>query len=334
MDMTNIPSQSQLHTFHRRRLPIGHTLARFSVPGAWLLLSAGYALAAPDRFLTRGTFQAIFGTQQILVFVGMALLCTLAVGEIDLSVTSMLASAATLITVLVGQHGQNIVIACVLAVVASTVVGVLNGIIVVVLGIDSVRTTLGTGALMLGLALMIQGQAPVSGLSDGFTRVSALPVFGLPISFYYGLAVALIMGYLFGLTPLGRNMRFTRANREAARLAGIRVSRIRFSAFTFAGLLCGMGGVLAASTSGGYDVGQSAAYLIPALAVTTLGTMIFRIGHANPIGSWIAVYFLATAVTVSGLPEDAGWTRQFFYGAALVLAATASTLIYRRTLYD
>ena len=70
-------------------------------------------------------------------------------------------------------------------------------------------------------------------------------VLGLPVSFFYGVAMMLVFAYVLAFTPLGRSMRFVGSNREVSRLAGIRVNRIRFGSFVAAGLIAGVAGVIA-----------------------------------------------------------------------------------------
>lgn len=306
-------------------------VSRFSVVIVWAVLSLVYGLLEPGLFPTKGTFQAVFGSQEALVFVCMALICTFVVGEFDLSVASILGLGATIVPVLVVLHGVNIWLACLVSVLACTLVGALNGLIVVVLGIDAIVTTLGMGTLVLGIALKVENLTAVAGLSTGFAKVSTRPVLSLPISFWYGVVLTLILAYVLGFTPLGRNMRFVGANAEVARLAGIRVQRIRFGAYTGAGLLCGIGGVLLASAVGGYDASQSANYLLPAFSATFLGTAVIQPGRFNPLGTWIAIYFLVTGIVGLQLLGYTGWISQVFYGAALVLSVTISTLVRQRS---
>lgn len=306
-------------------------VSRYSVVGVWIALAGLYVVLVPDLFPTQGTFKAIFGSQQPLVFLCMALICTFVVGEFDLSFASILGLGATLVPVMVVLHGQNIWIACGIALLACTAVGALNGFIVVILGIDPIVTTLGMGTLILGVALKIENLTAVSGLSDGFANISSYPVFGLPISFFYSLALTGVLAYVLAFTPLGRNMRFVGASPEVARLAGINVKRIRFGAFIFSALICGLGGILLASTIGGYDASQSETFLLPAFSATFLGTAIAQPGRFNPVGSWIAVYFLVTGIVGLQLLGYVGWISQVFYGAALVLSVTISTLVRQRT---
>lgn len=318
--------------FHRRG-PSGF-LNRYALVGVWLVVAAIYAVLEPGVLLTSGTFQTIFGSQVALVFLGMAAVIVFSVGEFDLSISAILGLAATFVPVMVVQHGWNPVLASVVAVLLCCVVGAINGFIVVKLGIDAIVTTLGMGTLLLGLTSGFSGSQAVSGLSNGFSKVANKTiVFGLPISFFYGVILAVFIAYLMRYTPLGRHMAFVGANREVARLSGVHVTRIRIGAYVTSGLLCGVGGVLVAATVGGFDPNSSPTYLLPALSATFLGTAAVQPGRFNPIGTMIAIYFLVTGIVGLQLLGYTGWISDVFYGAALITAVIASSLTRRRALH-
>jgi ribose transport system permease protein len=96
------------------------------------------------------------------------------------------------------------------------------------------------------------------------------------------------------------------------------------------GALCGIGGVVVAAGVGGFDPTTSATYLLPAVSAVFLGTAVIRPGRFNPIGTFIAVYFLATGI--QGLEELnlSEWISYVFYGAALIIAVLLTTLLRRR----
>ncbi|GAA3392420.1 ABC transporter permease [Cryptosporangium minutisporangium] len=306
--------------------------ARFAVIGVWLLLALVYAVAVPETFLTQGTFQTIFGSQQALVFLTAALLCTICVGEfVDLSVASVFGLAAIVLPVLVVDHGWGVWPAAFAAVAAATLCGLINAILVVRVGVNTIVVTLGMGTFVLGIALWAANLAPVSGLPGEFAQIALYDVGGLPISFFEGILLMVAFAYLLGATPLGRNMRFVGANREVSRLAGIQVDRIRLGAFVAAGLIAGVGGVLSAAATGGFDPTVSQSYLLPTFASVFLGTAILQPGRFNPLGTLLAVYFLATGILGLQLLGVAGWVANVFYGGVLIVAVTISTRLHARS---
>jgi ribose transport system permease protein len=308
----------------------GRLAPKYAIVAVWGLLVLFYGAIEPDKMLRHGTFQTIFGSQQALVFLSMALVVTFIVGEFDLSVASIMGLAATLVPVLFKLHGVDVVTASLIAVACCVGAGVINGFIVVVLGVNPIVTTLGMGTFLLGICLKISRLTTISGLSADFAKISLHRLWGLPVSFYYGVVIAAGLAYVIGFTPLGRHMSFVGANREVARLAGVRVDRIRFGSYVASGLICGVGGVVLVAGLGGYDSTASPGYLLPAFAATFLGTAVVQPGRFNPIGSLVGIYFLVTGIVGLQLLGYTGWIENVFYGAALVIAVSVSTIVGRR----
>ena len=306
--------------------------ARYAVVGVWLAMIAAYGIAEPGLFLRAPTFQTIFGSQQPVVFLGMALLCTIYVGEfVDLSVPAVFGLSATLLPVLVVNHGWNVWAAAAAAIAAAVLVGVVNGVLVVAARVNTIVVTLGMSTLLEGIALWISDLNTVNGLPTSFSKIALYEIGGLPVSFYYGVLLAAGFAYLLAFTPLGRHMRFVGANREVSRLSGVRVDRIRFGSFVTASALCGIGAVIAVAALGGYNPTTSESLLLPTFAAVFLGTAIIKPGQFNPIGTIIGTYFLATGILGLQLLGLQAWVSPVFYGAVLVLAVTIATLLHRRT---
>jgi ribose transport system permease protein len=318
----------------RQRLGFGWWSSRYAVIVVWLALIILFSLLEPNTFFTAGAFRVIFGGQLELVFLSAGLLCTIIVGEfVDMSVASNFGLSAVLISVLNVTYHWDVWVSAVVAVAVAALVGLINGLLVVRVGVNTIVVTLGMSTVLLGLAMWVTNLQPISGLPQSFAQL-ALFNFGikggLPIGFFIGLVLMLGFAYILQFTPLGRNMRFVGENREVSRLAGVRVNRIRLGAFIAAGVIAGLGGVLAAAKTGGFDSSVSQTYLLPMFAAVFLGTAILQPGRFNPIGTLIAVYFLATGVLGLQLLGATSWVANVFYGAVLVTAVTLSTILNRR----
>ncbi|MGY1844638.1 ABC transporter permease [Modestobacter sp. SYSU DS0875] len=313
-----------------RRVSGGDLLRRWAVVGLWAAMAAVFALVNPDLFLREGTFNIIFGANGQLVFLCMAVLAPFCVGEFDFSVAGVMGMTGVTVTVLYAQQGWSLPAAVAFALLLGALAGALNGVIVVVLGVDPIITTLGVATALQGVALWISGMSTVTGLPVSFGEIVTDRFLGMPLFFWYGVALTLAFAYVLHVTPLGRHMAFVGANREVARLAGIRVNRMRFGAFTFSGTIAGLAGVLLAANIGGFDPTSSGIQLLPALAATFLGTAILFPGRFNPLGTWIAVFFLATGIVGLQLLGLTGWISDVFFGGSLVVAVTVSTLLRRR----
>lgn len=301
--------------------------SRYALVGVWLVMALVFAGLRPDTFLRATSFQIVFGSQSVLLFLAVAALCTLVVGEFDLSFASIMGLSATLVPVLTEQRHVPLAVSCLLALLASLAAGAVNALFVVVFGISSLVVTLGTASLYLGLASLISGQTAVAMTDTSLAAYVSSPLLGLPLSFYYGLALCAGFAYLLTWTPLGRSIVFVGANRDVARLAGINVNRIRTAGYLAASLVAGLAGVLVVATIGGFDAAGAGGYLLPALSAVFLGTAVVRPGEFNPMGTFLALMFLGTGIYGLQLMGYAGWVQDVFYGAGLVVAVALATLV-------
>jgi ribose transport system permease protein len=261
----------------------------------------------------------------------MSALVTLLVAEFDLSVASIMGLAATIVPVLTTLHGVNVWVSCLIALAACAVAGAINAFFVVYLDVSSFVVTLGTGTLLIGLAQWLSSSNVVSLNDPVFSDLALKQVLGMPVSFYYGIALALFIAYVLAYTPLGRHMLFVGANREVARLAGIRVNGIRTGAYIVSSLLAGFAGIILVSALGGFDPTTSGQFLLPALAAVFLGTTVVQPGQFNPIGTMIAIWFLWTGIFGLQLLGFAGWVQNVFYGAGLVVAVALAKIVRNRS---
>jgi ribose transport system permease protein len=315
----------------RRRFGGRQLGPRFAILVVWAAMIAVYCGTESNLFPHVGTFQTIFGSQQPLVFMAMALMCTIVVGEfVDLSVPAVFGFGATILPVLVVNHGWNVWPASIAAVAGCVLVGAVNGYLVVKVGVNTIVVTLGMSTLVEGISLWMSDLNTISGMPSGFQKLALFDLGGLPVSFYYGVVLVLGFAYLLAFTPLGRHMRFVGASREVSRLSGVRVDRIRFGSFVFAGLLSGVGSVIAVAAIGGYNATTSDSYLLPVFAAVFLSTAIFEPGRFNPLGTLVGIYFLETGILGLQLLGLQSWVSQVFYGGILVIAVTISTLLHRR----
>ena len=306
-------------------------LERYALIGLWLLLAAFFGIVRSASFLQFTTVQAIFGNYAIYVFLGLAALCTTVIAELDLSVAFIMGLSATLVPLLVSQDGVNVILASLIAIAIAALCGMVNAWVIVKMRVNALIATLGLGTVLLGIAEALANDQSVSGLPTWFQSIAVTNFLGLSLAFWYGLVIAVIVAFTLSYTPLGRHVAFVGSNREVARLAGIRVDRIRFGAYTVGGLIAGIAGVLLSAQLGGFDASSSQTYLLPTYAIVFLSAAVVRPGRFNPIGVVIGAYFISTGILGLELMGYSGPQEQIFYGGALVAAVTAVTLVQRRS---
>jgi len=311
----------------RRALTFAEALA---LPAMFVAMVIIYAVLEPSTYLTVGNVASVLGTNTVLLVIMIGALVPLLVGDFDLSVASVSGFSGILIALLETRAGFPVVLACVVAVAASVLIGVLNAFFTVYFGSNSFIVTLGTGTAVTGIAYAISGSQTISGTSVGLSNwVYGNALFGIPLEFYYGIVIAAVAWYVMEMTPLGQRTTFVGQSRSVSRLSGVRVNRIRSGAFVFAALLGGLSGIVAVGTSGSADPSSGPALMLPALAAVFLGETTIRPGRLNVWGATIAAYFLAAGVAGLELMGVQNWVEDAFYGGALVVAVTASQVLRR-----
>ena len=314
-----------------RSRSLGHYLERYALLGVWAVVVVVFGILRPDTFLTTSNFSTIFGSQAVLVVLTLALLTPLTAGDYDLSVAATMGLSTMTLAILNVEHDWSIGAAIAAALAVGLLIGLVNGAIVVLLGIDSLIVTLGTSTFIAGVILWVSNSQTISGVSTTLTdAVVGTRLFEIPLAFYYGIALGLVMYYVFEFMPVGRRLLFVGRGRSVARLSGIRVVRLRWGAFVASGVISAFAGVLYAGTLGSADPTSSLSFLLPAFAAAFLGATTIMPGRFNPIGSIAAVYFLVTGITGLQLLGVQTFVQQLFYGGALVLAVALSQLARRR----
>ena len=304
---------------------------RYGLIIAWAICIAIFGALRPDTFLSWPNFATIFGSQAVLVVVTLGLIIPLTAGDYDLSIASVLTLSAMIIAVLNVNHQVPIGWAILAALAAGIVVGLVNGFFVLYFRIHSLIVTLGVGTFLNGITLWIGDSMTISGISMQLVQyVIVKRLFGVPLAFYYALAICLIIWYIFTYTAAGRRLLFVGRGREVARLSGIHVDRVRWGALIVSSFLGALAGVLYSGTTGAADPTSGLNFLLPAFAASFLGATSIVPGRFNPIGATIAVYFLVTGITGLSIIGISTFVQNLFYGGALVIAVTLSQIVRGR----
>lgn len=318
-----------------RRSTRGHRLRsdfeRVSLILAWIIIIVILGFLRPDTFLTIGNMGTILGSDAVLVVLTLGLILPLRAGDYDLSVAGTLTLSAMMVGILSGEHHINIWLVALAALAVGAGVGLFNGLFVLIFGINPFIVTLGMGTLLAGIVLLISNDQTFAGISPGLVKVVVGDRFlNIPLEFYYGLIVCIVVWYVFDLTSFGRKLLFVGGGRDVARLSGIKVGRMRLAALVGAGMLAALAGILYAGTSGSADPTSGTAQLLPAYAAAFLGATAIVPGRFNAWGTIIAVYFLATGVNGLAIIGLGSWVQDVFYGGALIVAVALSQLARRR----
>ena len=290
-----------------------------------------FTIWVPQTFPNLTTAKQILNSNAITALAALSITIPLAARVFDLS----FAYTMTLTGVITAHFiavGVPLVPALLLGLGAGALIGFINAVVVVVMRIDSFIATLATGSLIQALITMATGGTPIINvrLDGAFSKIGQPTIGGFQYPVIYMVVVAAAMWFLLEHTKVGRRLYATGFNPDAARLAGVRVSRLRFVSLVVSGTLAGAAGLVLASSisSGSPTAGTS--YLLPAFAAAFLGATQLKHGRFNAGGTLIAVLLLGTGTTGLALANAPQWAADMFVGVVLI-ASLAVTGIQRRS---
>ncbi len=212
-------------------------------------------------------------------------------GEIDLSIGSNIALCSVLVTKMFDiQFSVPAVVAVVLAL--GLIIGAMNGLLVNVVGINSLIATFGTMTTLKGLAFLFTQTKPLA-VNPAYSVIGRGYLFqALPITAIYFVVLLALFSYMLRYTRLGRDIYFVGANRVAARLAGVNVRKAKFIAFLISGAVAAFAAVILTSqlSNGRPEMGEGTE--LEAITIVVLGGISILGGVGDYSGVVIALFIL------------------------------------------
>lgn len=316
--------------------PAGHSLGRrlataLSIRNAsalyvFVAMFVLFSLWVPDTFLTSTTWRSLLNGNATTALVAIGVGIALCAGVFDLSVGATVGIGSMMVSWLLVNKGMSPAAAVLITLAVGVLIGLVNGFLVVVIGIDSFIATLGVSSILTAAVLAISNGQQIIGLDLGFRDFASKQYFGMTTPVYVLLAVAILCWYLLEHTPLGRRIYATGGNREAARLVGVRTGRVITGSLAASAVTASLTGLLIAGTFGTGDPTTGPDYLLPAFSAAFLGSTQFRNGRFNVLGTLVAVYVLSVGVKGLQLAGASFWVPSLFNGAALIIAVGLTRL--------
>lgn len=163
-----------------------------------------------------------------------------------------------------------------IAVLAGTIIGIINGTIVSKFSVPPFIATLGTQVAIYGITsiyfdLPPNNSQPIGGLRDDFTKLGSGSIAGIPNIIIIAVIIALIAWLVFTKTRFGKNTYAIGGNRQAAEVSGINVALMLFAIYIIASTCFGFAGVLEAARTGGATNNYGFSYEFDAIAANFVG---------------------------------------------------------------
>ena len=294
----------------------------------WVLL--------PDTFMTARNWLNISQQLAMLTVAAGTMTVVMVMGDFDLSIGAM-ASLAGVVAAVLFTFGWPVWAALLAALMVGLAGGLLNGVLVSLVGMLPFVATLATMTMYSGAAFLTSHGKTIFGrdIPQGFADFAKT---GIPLGEIAGkpavlpwltilaLAVVALIWLVLEQTTYGRRLYAIGGNAEAARLAGIKVTRLRLSAFCFTGVGAALAGLMYAARVASANPVQGDGLMLTAIAAVFLGMTVTRDGQPHVLATVAGVVTLG--VMDNGLTQLQvdSYVRQVLVGAIILVAVSFSAL--------
>ena len=338
--MTQRPAQGTVDTADGRRLAaLGNAFVTngFTMYPVLLLLVIAGGLIAP-RFLSFENVINILEQVSVLGLTTIGLTFVVLIGRLDLSLEGIVGFAPMLAAVLLvpaSAGGFGIELPAwtgfILALGVAGLIGVLNGFLVVKVGLNPFISTLGLLVLLRGSVLIVSNGRSIYSPGASLTWLGSAQLAGIPLSVFLFLFIAIATGMVLKYHRYGRALYAIGGNEDAARAAGINVDRVIWSAFVVAALLAGLAGILLTGRLDSAVTTQGQGIIFSAFAAAVIGGVSLGGGRGTIVGVVSGVLLIGVINNLLTLAQVPSFYVQASTGAVIIIAAILTTVASRRS---
>jgi L-arabinose transport system permease protein len=289
-----------------------------------LLLMALLAVAVPD-FMGMRNLRGLLLSVTLVGTIAATMMLVLAMREVDLSVGSTVALSGVIAAVVIAQTGSPI-LGVIAGLAGGMAVGLFNGAVVALLKVNSLIVTLATMEMVRGLAFLVSGGESVAIPAQSFFTLGSGSFLGVGWPIWAMLASFAAFGLLLNRTVFGRNVLAVGGNPEAARLAGVPITRVRITVFALQGLVAGVAGIILAARITSGQPNTSVGLELAVISACVLGGVSLAGGVATIGGVIIGVLIMGTAQNALNLLNVPTFYQYVVRGGILLLAVVADGL--------
>jgi simple sugar transport system permease protein len=237
-------------------------------------------------------------------------------------------------TAFIGNPTIQVFLAIVAALLTGTIIGWLNGFIIVRFGIPSLVVTIGTQFLWRGATLVLTQGAnfTLSYITQTFFYPLLVGKIGgfLPMQMVWLVMITILGWVLLNRHRFGAHIYLIGDNIKSAELMGVNTGRVRIQAFMLIGLISAFAGVIASFYVAYFWPNVGSGYLLNTLAAVFLGgTSVFG-GTGTILGTFLGAFIIGAIEAATVAVGLTGYWTQFIYGLIIVLSVIMHTYLRKR----
>ncbi len=311
--------------------------ARFAALGSFgpfiaLLLACGFFAAQSERFLSGENFSLILQQVMVVGVLGIGQTLIILTAGIDLSCGMALALGSIVMTKFATELGMPPLAAMACGIAATTLLGLVNGLLVTRVKLPAFIVTLGTMNIAFAITQLYSSSQTVTDLPEAMTWLGT--TFGIGnTQVAYGTVLMLLLYLLVWLwlreTAIGRHVYAVGNHPEAARLSGIPTLRVLLGVYVMAGVFYGLAALLSVARTGVGDPQSGQTENLDAITAVVLGGTSLFGGRGVILGTLIGALIVGVfrnGLTLMGVSS----VYQILITGVLVILAVATDQLSRK----
>lgn len=288
------------------------------------LLFVVLSLTVENFFSAANIAGLLLSVAQIGMVACTMMLC-LASRDFDLSVGSIVAFAGVLGAIVLERSG-SLALAMGSGLLAGALIGAGNGVLIAYLRVNALIATLATMLMVRGLAFITSEGQAVGIADERFISLGDSTLFGVRLPIWIAVLCFTVFGLLLNHTVFGRNTLAIGGNPEAARLAGVRVERLRVWIFMLQGMVAALAGLILASRITSGQPNAAMGFELDVISACVLGGVSLMGGKARIFGVVIGVLIMGTVENVMNLLNVDAFYQYLVRGLILLAAVLLDQL--------
>lgn len=294
--------------------------------GVVLILMICIASILSPYFLDKYNLQALIRDLAFIGMIGIGQSLLLLIGELDLSVGKIASLCGILAGMMMVTYGINPYVSLVAALLLGLVFGAANGLIITKLRLNSMVATIGMQGVYGGINLVLTKGKAITGIPE------SIYIFGKgnlgPVPFPFIFTVIVLIGVLFLVkkTKTGRYIYAIGNSREAAKILGIKVDRIRVMIYAMTGFISSLAGILYVARLGSSQSAIGENWPMNSIASSVIGGVSLTGGIGNPAGALIGAAVISIIQNMIVLFGVNVYWQSAVSGIVVVLAISFSSV--------
>ena len=312
------PTQASVSSAKPPRARAWGMINKSGIGVVFVVLFVVLSATVPD-FLTLRNIQGLLLSVTLIGSIAVTMMFVLALGEVDLSVASIVAFAGVVAATVITQT-HSVLLGIAAGVLAGGAVGLVNGLLVARFKVNSLIATLAMMEAVRGLAYLTSNGDAVMISEESFFDLGNGSFLGISFPIWSNIVGFALFGFLLNKTVFGKHVLAVGGNSEAALLAGLPVMRIKVMVFVLQGLVTGLAGVMLASRMSLGDPKTSVGLELGVISACVLGGVSLTGGVATISGVLVGVLIMGAVQDVMSLMNVPTFYQYLIRGGILLLA--------------